>query len=169
MRLARDARAFLGMVGPQGALLGIDPGTETIGVAVCDERRVLASPLETLARDGLRRDLDRMGALARGRGAVGIVLGMPYNMDGTSGRRAQSVRAFSRSVEEALDLPVLHWDERLSTVAAEEAMRETDRDRAARARRIDAAAAASILQGALGVFTGIAARERLDGRVPPRS
>ena len=161
MKLAKDARAFLDMIGTQGALLGLDPGTETIGVAICDERRTLASPLETIARSKLAVDLARMGVLVRERGAVGIVLGMPYNMDGTAGRRAQSVRAFSRSIEEALGLPVLHWDERLSTVAADEAMRETDRDRIARATRIDAVAAASILQGALGVFTGIAAQERL--------
>jgi len=161
MRLAKDARAFLGMVGPRGALLGLDPGTQTVGVAVCDERRTLASPLETIRRNGLRADLERLQSLARQRDAVGIVLGMPYNMDGSAGRRAQSVRAFSRSIEEALGLPVLHWDERLSTVAADEAMIETEADRTLRAARIDAAAAASILQGALGVFTGIAAQERL--------
>ncbi len=155
MRYTADAATFLEMAGPAGALLGLDPGTETVGVAVCDERRTLASPLETLFRNGLRLDLERLRLLSQRRDAVGIVLGMPYNMDGSAGRRAQSVRAFSRSVEDALGLPVLHWDERLSTVAAEEAMAETSRNRGKRAARIDAAAAASILQGALDAFTGL--------------
>lgn len=163
MKPAKDARDFLDRVGPRGALLGLDPGTKTVGVAVCDERRTLASPLETIQRSGLRMDLERLQLLTRRRDAVGIVLGMPLNMDGSAGRRAQSVRAFSRSIEEALGLPVLHWDERLSTVAADEAMSEIEADRTLRAARIDAAAAASILQGALGVFTGIAAQARLGG------
>ena len=161
MSLARSADAFLDRIGPTGALLGLDPGTKTIGIAVCDERRTLASPLETIERDGLRHDLARLAGVIAQRQVVGIVLGMPVNMDGTAGRRAQSVRAFSRSIEDAFGLPVLQWDERLSTVAAEEAMLDAEVSRAGRAKksgRIDAAAAASILQGALGVFTGLIAQ-----------
>lgn len=143
-----DPDAFARICGP-GALLGLDPGTKTLGVAVSDERRTLASPLETIARGRLKDDLDRLAQIAAARRASGIVMGMPLHMDGRAGRRAQSVRAFSRSVEDALDLPVLFWDERLSTVAAEEAMIAADVSRAKRAGRVDALAAASILQGAL--------------------
>ena len=152
MTLAKDAAAFLDLAGPEGAILGLDPGTRTIGVAVSDERRTLASPLETIFRNGLRSDLDRLALLAARREATGIVLGMPLHMDGKAGRRAQATRAFSRDLERALGLPVLYWDERLSTVAAEEAMIAADVSRAKRAARIDALAAASILQGALDAF-----------------
>ena len=160
MTLAQDASAFLDAVGTAGTLLGLDPGTKTIGVAVCDERRTLASPLETIFRQGLHLDLERLHLLIQQREAIGIVLGMPVNMDGSAGRRAQSVRAFSRSIERGLGLPVLHWDERLSTIAAEDAMIAADLGRAKRAGRLDAAAAASILQGALDAFTGIEAQRR---------
>jgi len=156
--LAGDTAAFLEMVGPASALLGLDPGTKTIGVAICDERRTLASPLETIQRNGLRADLERLRQLVAQREARGIVLGMPVNMDGTPGRRAQSVRAFSRSIEAALVLPVIHWDERLSTVAATEAMIDAEISRVKRSPRIDAAAAASILQGAIETFAADAAR-----------
>jgi len=158
MTLVPDAPTFLRQVGATGALLGLDPGTKTIGVAISDERRTLASPLETVERNGLAHDFEQLGQVIRERRACGIVLGMPVNMDGSMGRRAQSVRAFSRHIEDAFGLPVLHWDERLSTVAAEEAMIATDTRRAKRAARIDAAAAASILQGALETFTGLAAQ-----------
>jgi len=158
MMLARTAEEFLTKVGATGALLGLDPGTRTIGVAICDERRSIASPLETIERNGLQADIARMAVLIAQRKAVGIVLGMPVNMDGSAGPRAQSVRAFSRSIEGALGLPVLHWDERLSTVSAEEAMIAVDLSRSKRAARIDAAAAASILQGALEAFTGLQAK-----------
>lgn len=160
MMLAKDAPDFLARVGHTGALLGLDPGTKTIGVAICDERRTLASPLETIERSKLQHDIARLATLIAERNAIGIVLGMPVNMDGSAGRRAQSVRAFSRSIESALGLPVLQWDERLSTVAAEEAIIDADLKRAKRAGRIDAAAAASILQGVLGVFAGLAAQRK---------
>ncbi len=156
MMLARNAAEFLEQVGHSGALLGLDPGTKTIGVAICDERRTLASPLETIERNGLKHDIERLRQVIAQREAIGIVLGMPVNMDGTAGRRAQSVRAFSRSIEDALALPVIHWDERLSTVAATEAMIDANVSRAKRSPRIDAAAAASILQGALETFAASA-------------
>ncbi len=149
MKLAQSPEDFLAMIGPEGALLGIDPGTKTIGLAVSDERRGHASPLHTIARSKLTQDLESLRAVVTDREICGIVLGMPVNMNGTAGPRAQSVRAFSRSIEDALGLPVLHWDERLSSVAAEEAMIAAGMNRKARAERIDAMAAAEILRGAL--------------------
>ena len=141
---------------PSGALIGLDPGTKTIGVAISDERRGHASPLETIRRTRLTDDLKHLSALIEHRQAKGIVVGMPLNMDGTPGRRAQSVRAFTRSLEDILELPVLQWDERLSTFAADEAMKEAGVRREKRATVIDSAAAAIILQGALDRLSEIA-------------
>ena len=132
-----------------GALIGLDPGTKTIGVAVSDERRTLASPLETIRRTRLTDDLEKLRGILDARKAVGIVIGMPLNMDGSAGPRAQSVRAFTRSIEDAFGLPVLQWDERLSTYTADEAMKDAGVRRDKRAERIDSAAASIILQGAL--------------------
>ena len=147
--LARSNEAFLESAGMVGALIGLDPGTKTIGIAISDERRTLASPLETIQRSKLTADLKRLEQIMTERDVVGIVLGMPVNMDGSAGPRAQSVRAFSRNIEQAFTLPVLHWDERLSTVAAQEAMIESGLNRKTRAEKIDAMAAAEILRGAL--------------------
>lgn len=134
---------------PTGALIGLDPGTKTIGVAISDERRNHASPLETIRRTRLTDDLVQLRSVIEYRRAKGIVVGMPLNMDGSAGRRAQSVRAFTRSLEDALELPVLQWDERLSTFSADEAMKEAGMRADKRATLIDSAAAAVILQGAL--------------------
>lgn len=134
---------------PAGALIGLDPGTKTIGVAISDERRNHASPLETIRRTRLMADLDQLRLVIEYRSAKGIIVGMPLNMDGSAGRRAQSVRAFTRSLEEVLGVPVLQWDERLSTFSAEEAMKEAGVRPDKRAALIDSAAAAVILQGAL--------------------
>jgi len=134
---------------PSGALIGLDPGTKTIGVAISDERRHHASPLETIRRTRLTADLERLNSLIEHREAKGLIVGMPLNMDGSAGRRAQAVRAFIRSLEDTFALPVLQWDERLSTFAADEAMKETGMRRDKRAALIDSAAAAIILQGAL--------------------
>ncbi len=132
-----------------GALIGLDPGTKSIGVAISDERRTLASPLNTIWRTRLTDDLQKLRGIIEVRKVAGIVVGMPLNMDGSAGRRAQSVRAFARSLEDAFDMPVLQWDERLSTYAADEAMKEAGVRRDKRAERIDSAAASIILQGAL--------------------
>jgi len=132
-----------------GALIGLDPGTKTIGVAVSDERRTLASPLETIRRTRLTDDLIKLRSIIENRNAVGLVVGMPFNMDGSAGPRAQSVRAFVRSLEDAFNLPVLQWDERLSTHTADEAMKDAGVRRDKRAARIDSAAASIILQGAI--------------------
>lgn len=149
MNFFTDPDAFAAAVGPEGVLIGLDPGTKTIGVAVCDVRRSLASPLQTIQRTKLTNDLQALRSILERREALGIVLGMPFNMDGTPGRRAQSVRAFSRSIEDAFGLPVLHWDERLSSFAAKEAMVAAQTSRAKREARIDAEAASIILQGAI--------------------
>lgn len=136
-------------VAPIGALLGLDPGTKTIGVAVCDHGRSIASPLETIARRKFTQDVERLRQIASERDIVGAVIGLPLNMDGTSGPRAQSARAFARNIDQHLGLTVLLWDERLSTVAAERALLDADASRRKRADVINHVAAAIILQGAL--------------------
>lgn len=132
-----------------GPLLGLDLGTKTIGVAASDRLRMSATPLETIRRSKFAIDAARLEVLAAEREATGIVVGLPRNMDGSEGPRAQSARAFSRNLAARLRLPVALWDERLSTVAAERALLEADQSRARRAAVIDKLAAAYILQGAL--------------------
>ena len=134
---------------PTGALLGLDPGTKTIGVAVSDGLRSVASPLQTVKRKKFTQDATRLLEVMEGRSVTGIVVGLPRNMDGTEGPRAQSVRSFARNLSGLTDAPIAFWDERLSTVAAERALLEADTSRAKRAERIDSVAAAYILQGFL--------------------
>ena len=148
MKHALTPETFAEAVG-NGPLIALDPGTKTIGVAVSDDARTLASPLETIRRSKLREDIARLLSHVEQRMIKGIVIGMPLNMDGSVGRRAQSVRAFGRSIEEGLGLPVLYWDERLSTFAAGEAMKAAGVPHRKHAEKIDAMAAAEILQGAL--------------------
>lgn len=144
-----DAVAFRAEVPPIGALMGLDPGTKTIGVAVSDPLRQVASPLETIRRTKFSKDAARLVEIAANRSICGLVIGLPLNMDGSAGPRVQSVRAFARNLAEQLTLPVLFQDERLSSVAAERAMLEADMTRAKRAKAIDSIAASYILQGAL--------------------
>lgn len=141
---------------PTGALMGLDPGTKTIGVAVSDGLRMTATSLETLKRTKFTKDAARLRDIASGRSIVGMVIGLPRNMDGSEGPRAQSVRAFARNVVEHLGLPVAFWDERLTTVAAERTLLEADLSRKRRAEVIDAVAAQYILQGALDRLAVIA-------------
>lgn len=143
--------AFL-TASPTGALLGLDPGTKTIGVAICDPLRTISTPMETIARKKFSKDAERLAAIAAERSATGAVVGLPLNMDGTSGPRAQSARAFAHNLARILALPVLLWDERLSTVAAERALLEADTSRKRRAEVINHVAAGIILQGALDRF-----------------
>lgn len=133
----------------RGALIGLDLGTKTIGVAASDPDRKLATGVETLARTTFTPDARHLLALAAERSAVGFVLGLPLNMDGSEGRRAQSTRAFARNLAKLTDLPIALWDERLSTVAVERELIAADVSRAKRAAVIDQHAAAFILQGAL--------------------
>jgi putative Holliday junction resolvase len=132
-----------------GPLIGLDLGDKTIGVAVSDLRRTIATPLETLARGKFAADAAKLAAIAGGRGAQGFVLGLPRNMDGSEGPRAQSARAFARNLSRATTLPVALWDERLSTVAVERTLLDADASRRRRAQVVDKMAAAYILQGAL--------------------
>src|SRR5262249_36509958 len=133
----------------RGALIGLDLGTKTIGVAASDPERRLAAAVETIARTSLRADAARLGALAAERRAVGFVLGLPINMDGTEGPRARSTPAAARNLPQLPDLPIALWDERLSTAAVERDLIAADVSRARRAAVIDQHAAAYILQGAL--------------------
>ncbi|MCK0210044.1 Holliday junction resolvase RuvX [Starkeya koreensis] len=133
----------------RGGLIGLDLGTKTIGVASCDPERRLATPVETIARKQFTPDAQRILALAQARGAAGFVLGLPVNMDGSEGPRAQSSRAFARNFAKLTELPIILWDERLSTAAVEREMIATDMSRARRAEVVDQQAATFILQGAL--------------------
>ena len=134
----------------KGALLGLDPGTKAIGVAGCDPGRLIASPLETIARGKkLAPALDRLFQLYDERRCAGIVVGLPMNMDGTEGPRAQAARALARNILERRDVALALWDERLSTAGAERALLEADASRARRDELIDKLAAAWILQGAI--------------------
>ena len=133
----------------RGALLGLDLGTKTIGVAVSDPDRKLATGVETVQRKAFKADAARLLAISGDRRVVGFVLGLPINMDASEGPRAQSTRAFARNFAGLTELPIALWDERLSTAAVERALIAADASRAARKNVIDQHAAAYILQGAL--------------------
>ncbi|MBE1296023.1 Holliday junction resolvase RuvX [Phycobacter azelaicus] len=131
------------------ALIGLDLGDKTIGVAVSDRIGAVATPLETVRRKKFTLDSARLLEIMRERDVGGILLGLPRNMDGTEGPRCQSTRAFARNLARLTDLPIGFWDERLSTVAAEKALLEADTSRKRRSEVIDHVAASYILQGAL--------------------
>lgn len=133
----------------RGALMGLDLGSKTIGVAACDADRRLAVGVETIERTRFKVDADRLLALANERAAVGFVLGLPINMDGSEGPRAQSTRAFARNLARLTEHPIALWDERLSTAAVERELIAANVSRRKRAAVIDEHAAAFILQGAL--------------------
>lgn len=133
----------------KGALIGLDPGTKTIGVALSDATRLVANPLETIRRTKFKEDAARLAQLVGDHAVKGIIVGLPLNMDGSAGPRAQSVRAFVRNLSALFDVPISYWDERLSSVAAERVLLEADTSRRRRAEVIDKMAASIILQGAL--------------------
>jgi putative Holliday junction resolvase len=133
----------------RGALIGLDLGTKTIGVAASDPDRRLAAGVETIRRKAFKQDAARLLAIAAERRAVGFVLGLPINMDGSEGPRAQSTRAFARNLAGLTELAIAFWDERLSTAAVERELIGMDVSRARRAEVIDEHAAMFILQGAL--------------------
>lgn len=135
-----------------GALAGLDLGTQTIGVALSDPLRQVASPIRTIKRKKFTLDAAALEEILAARDVAGIVLGLPLNMDGTEGPRCQSTRAFARNMAARIDLPIGFWDERLSTVAAERALLEADTSRKRRGEVIDHVAASYILQGALDRF-----------------
>ncbi|MFN3723500.1 MAG: Holliday junction resolvase RuvX [Paracoccaceae bacterium] len=144
-----DIAEFAAALPRSGGIAGLDLGDKTIGVALSDLRRSVATPVEVIRREKFTLDATRLLALLSARGAVGIILGLPLNMDGSEGPRVQSTRAFARNLEKLTPLPIGFWDERLSTVAAERALLEADTSRKGRKEVIDKVAASYILQGAL--------------------
>ena len=144
-----DVESLAAELPASGALAGIDLGTATIGVAVSDARRRVASPVETIRRTKAGKDISALMAICEPREVVGLILGLPLNMDGSEGPRCQATRAFARNVARSTELPISFWDERLSTVAAERALLEADMSRRRRGQVIDHVAASYILQGAL--------------------
>lgn len=151
--ITTSALDYRGALPAGGALLGLDLGTQTIGTAFCDAGWRFASPGKTLKRGKFGADKALLEALIRERSVKGLVIGLPLNMDGSEGPRAQSSRAYARNLA-ALGLPILLWDERWSTMGAERSLLDQDMSRAKRAERIDSAAAAVILQGAIDALAG---------------
>lgn len=137
-----------------GKLAGLDVGTRTIGLAICDAGWHFAGPLETVRRTKFTQDLSVLQSLITRENIAGLVVGLPLNMDGSDSSRTQSVRAFARNLA-PLDLPILLWDERWSTQAVERAMISADVSRAKRAEKVDALAAAHILQGAIDALANL--------------
>lgn len=140
---------FAAVIPDFGAVAGLDLGTVTIGVAVSDLMRSVATPLETIKRKKFGIDAARLLEITTARQIKGLVLGLPRNMDGSEGPRCQATRSFARNLERLTDLPIVFWDERLSTVAAERALIEADTSRKRRSEVIDHVAASYILQGML--------------------
>ncbi len=147
--LISDFRAAL-PVG--GRLMGLDVGTKTIGVALCDSAWTIATPAELIRRAKFTADMQKLAALAKAQQVAGIVVGLPLNLDGSDSPRTQSVRAFARNLQ-PLGLPVLLWDERWSTQAVTRTLLDADASRARRAELVDKMAAAYILQGAIDALT----------------
>ena len=140
---------------PRTPLVGVDVGEKTIGVAVSDFHLLIASPLELIRKVKFTQDAQRLFQLMQNRGANGLVVGLPMNMDGTEGPRCQSSRAFARNLLRLKDIPIAFWDERLSTAAVQRMLTdEADLTRGRRAELVDKAAAAWILQGALDRMAG---------------
>lgn len=140
---------FLQAAPGETALFGLDLGTKTIGIAISDLRRQIATPLVTIRRKAFKTDAAELLRLAETRAIGGIVLGMPFNMDGSAGPRVQATRAFAKNLSALTDLPMLAWDERMSTAAVTRTLIAADASRARRAELVDKVAAAYILQGAL--------------------
>jgi len=155
---------FLAALPAVGALVGLDLGDKTIGVAISDPMRGIASPLRTIRRRKFTLDAAELLDLVRARQVTGLILGLPLNMDGSEGPRVQSTRAFARNLSALTAQPIGFWDERLSTVAAERALLDADLSRARRAQVIDHVAAGVILQGFLDRLAVI--RRKQAGQVP---
>ena len=140
---------FIRNMGLDGALMGLDLGEKTIGVAVSDTRQSVATGIKTIKRTKFQQDLKILMQVIEGREIKGVILGLPKHMNGTEGPRCQSTRAFAKNMSVIVPLPVTFWDERLSTVAAERSLIEANASRRRRAEVIDYVAASFILQGAL--------------------
>ena len=152
--ITASAAEFAAVLAAGGKLAGLDVGTRTVGLAVCDAEWTFAGPSETIRRTKFTHDLEQLSAFCARERIVGLVVGLPLNMDGSDSPRTQSVRAFARNLA-PLALPVLLWDERWSTQAVERAMIDADVSRARRAEKIDALAAAHILQGAIDALANL--------------
>ena len=144
-----DVFEFANKLHSNNSLIGLDLGTKTIGVAVSDTILSVATPIKTIKRKKFSADADQLLRIISIKNCCGVVVGLPKNMDGSEGPRAQSTRAFARNFSAKTQLPITFWDERLSTVAAERALLEADTSRKRRAEIIDHVAAAYILQGFL--------------------
>lgn len=147
--LLETARTTVAALAPGVRLIGLDLGTKTIGIATSDLTRQIATPRETISRTKFQVDVQKLSTIARAEAIGLIVLGLPINMDGTEGPRAQSTRSFARNLAKHLDLPLIFWDERLSTAAVQRMMIAADVSRAKRAENVDKLAAAYILQSLL--------------------
>jgi len=144
-----EVSAFANAIQPEHSLIGLDLGTKTIGVAVSDTILSVATPIKTIRRKKFSIDAELLLGVISNKSCCGVIIGLPKNMDGSEGPRAQSTRAFARNFSVKTNLPITFWDERLSTVAAEKALLEADTTRKRRAEVIDHVAAAYILQGFL--------------------
>lgn len=149
MSTVEDIRALKSQLKNRQRLLGIDPGTKTIGLALSDFTLMIATPMETIKRKKFTKDIVRLKEIVDEQNVGGFVIGLPINMDGSQGPRCQSVRAFANNLAQHFDIPMAFWDERLSTAGVERTLLEADVSRAKRAEVIDKMAASYILQGAL--------------------
>jgi putative Holliday junction resolvase len=150
--ITSSASEFREALAAGGRLAGLDVGTKTIGVALCDSQWTIATAAELIKRTKFSADLERLRALASAQQVRGIVVGLPLNLDGSESPRTQSVRAFARNLA-SLGLPILLWDERWSTQAVTRTLIDADTSRARRAELVDKMAAAYILQGAIDALT----------------
>jgi putative holliday junction resolvase len=150
--IASGAAEFRSLLSAGGRLMGLDVGTKTIGVALCDAQWTFATPAELIRRAKFSADLERLRTLIKAQAVTGVVVGLPLNLDGSDSPRTQSVRAFARNLQ-PLGLPILLWDERWSTQAVTRTLIDADASRARRAELVDKMAAAYILQGAIDALT----------------
>ena len=146
---------FIENIGVEGALMGLDLGEKTIGVAVSDTRQTVATGIKTIKRTKFQQDLKVLTQVIVGRDIKGVILGLPRNMNGSEGPKCQSTRAFAKNISLRIPLPITFWDERLSTVAAERSLIEANASRRRRAEVIDYVAASFILQGVLDRVSAI--------------
>ena len=146
---------FIKNIGVEGALMGLDLGEKTIGVAVSDTRQTVATGIKTIKRTKFQQDLKILTQVIVGRDIKGVILGLPRNMNGSEGPKCQSTRAFAKNISLTIPLPITFWDERLSTVAAERSLIEANASRRRRAEVIDYVAASFILQGVLDRVSAI--------------
>lgn len=156
--ITKDAAELANALPNAGKLCGLDVGTKTIGLALCDAGWHFAGPVRTIHRTKFTKDLEYLQEFVAHEHVAGLVVGLPLNMDGSDSPRTQSVRAFARNLA-PLDLPILLWDERWSTQAVERAMISADVSRAKRAQKVDALAAAHILQGAIDALVNLSAAQ----------